>query len=419
MKTKYLILGAGISGLSFASNLDSNDYIIIEKENTAGGLCRTHKTKSYTWDYAGHFFHFRNEETKKYFEPVVGENDECVKQEKNTKIYYKNGYVDYPFQKNIHQLPKDDFIDCLYHLYFKEERDQYKSFKDMLFGKFGKGICDRFLIPYNEKLYACDLDLLDKNAMGRFFPYADLADIIQNMKASHSSSYNDTFIYPYGGAQTVIDYLLGAINLRKLHLNEEVQFVDWKNHIITTNKNTYEYETLINTIPFNQFLDLCEIDHKEKLSWNKVLVFNIGFDKAPIDNSIHWIYYPDRNLNFYRIGFYNNILNQEKMSIYVEIGFGKNDSIDVETQYRLTLDNLKKCGLITDHEVVAYESIIIDPAYVHISNESQQFKAEIEEKLKENNAFSIGRYGAWTYCSMEDCFITAKELSNKISKGIG
>ena len=41
-------------------------------------------------------------------------------------------------------------------------------------GKFGKSITEMFLKPYNEKLYACDLTKLDKDAMGRFFPYADI-----------------------------------------------------------------------------------------------------------------------------------------------------------------------------------------------------------------------------------------------------
>ena len=41
MKTKYLIVGAGISGLTFASYC-KDDYIIIEKENEVGGYCKTH-----------------------------------------------------------------------------------------------------------------------------------------------------------------------------------------------------------------------------------------------------------------------------------------------------------------------------------------------------------------------------------------
>lgn len=38
----------------------------------------------------------------------------------------------------------------------------------MLYCKFGRSIAEKFLIPYNKKLYACDLDKLDKDAMGRF-----------------------------------------------------------------------------------------------------------------------------------------------------------------------------------------------------------------------------------------------------------
>lgn len=36
--TKYLILGAGCSGLAFANHLDKSEYIIMEKDDTGGGL---------------------------------------------------------------------------------------------------------------------------------------------------------------------------------------------------------------------------------------------------------------------------------------------------------------------------------------------------------------------------------------------
>ena len=119
-EVNFLIIGAGISGLTFA-NYCKNTYLLIEKEKEVGGYCRTIKKGEYVWDYAGHFFHFKNEESKRYFEPVL-EGSKCVRQVKNTKINFRNKMIDYPFQKNIHQLKKDDFIDCLYDLFFKEEK---------------------------------------------------------------------------------------------------------------------------------------------------------------------------------------------------------------------------------------------------------------------------------------------------------
>ena len=137
---KYLIIGAGISGLTFA-NFIKDDYIKIEKENEVGGYCRTIKKGEYLWDYAGHFFHFKTDEMKKLFEDLM-KDEELIFQEKNTKIYYGDRLIDYPFQMNIHQLPQQEFIDCLYDLYNKNEKENYESFLDMLYGKFGKSIVE-------------------------------------------------------------------------------------------------------------------------------------------------------------------------------------------------------------------------------------------------------------------------------------
>ena len=60
----------------------------------------------------------------------------------------------------------------------------------MLYSKFGRSIAEMFLIPYNEKLYACDLNKLDTEAMGRFFPHADKYEIIRNFKKPDNFSYN-------------------------------------------------------------------------------------------------------------------------------------------------------------------------------------------------------------------------------------
>ena len=136
---KYLIIGAGISGLTFANYVNDDDYLIIEKDNKIGGYCKTTINGEYVWDYAGHFYHFKTDEMKRLFEQLMN-GEEIISQVKNTKIYYKGKYIDYPFQTNIHQLEKEEFIDCLYDLFNKKEKNNYDSFLDMLYGKFGKSI---------------------------------------------------------------------------------------------------------------------------------------------------------------------------------------------------------------------------------------------------------------------------------------
>ena len=211
-KVKYLIIGAGISGLTFANYADG-DYLIIEKEDEVGGYCRTIKKKDYVWDYAGHFFHFSTEEFKKKFLDSVSPEDIKYK-DKNTKIIYKDALVDYPFpdkypsirEAGIHRLPFMTYSTG-------KKKKITTAFWTCFTGSLGRSIVEKFLRPYNEKLYAVDLTTLDKDAMGRFFPYADIPAIIDNMKANKdSTSYNNTFLYPKDGAGSFIQILYDSLD---------------------------------------------------------------------------------------------------------------------------------------------------------------------------------------------------------------
>lgn len=412
-QVKYLIIGAGISGLT-AANYLKKDYLLIEKENEPGGYCRTIHRGDYVWDYAGHFFHFKTDEFRRLFHENIPEQD-IISQTKRTKILYKGQLVDYPFQTNIHQLEKQEFIDCLYDLFQRKEKTEYSDFLDMLYGKFGKSIVEKFLKPYNEKLYACDLHQLDKDAMGRFFPYADIPQIIANMKREQDSSYNSTFLYPRNGAGSFLDVLYRRLDSTKVRLGCTLTRVDAERKLAYTDGGEeISFEYLINTAPLNQFLAMLGTDAalelNGRLSYNKVLVFNLGFSKKSAFKE-HWIYVPDKDVNYYRIGFYDNILSTDKLSMYVEIGYPKDAAVDTEQQLALTLENLKRCGIVTeDNSLIASSTILMDPAYVHIRRDTEAAIAEMKRSLAVSGIHTIGRYGGWTYCSMEDCMLEAKEL---------
>jgi protoporphyrinogen oxidase len=409
-----IIIGAGVSGIAYAGFTDS-DYMIIEAENEIGGYCRTIKQDGFTWDYSGHFFHFQNKELEKQVCSHINPDD-ILKIEKQTQIKYKNKYIDYPFQKNIHQLAKPEFVDCLYDLFTVSQSD-FSTFKQMLYAKFGKSIAEFFLIPYNEKLYACDLDILDVDAMGRFFPYANKEDIILNFKKTKDASYNSYFIYPKGGAIEYINSLFERVNKDNLSLNESVCKIDFNQRTVITNKRELKYDRLISTMPFPNLLEMCGMDYDRSIySWNKVLVFNLGFDSASNDKTNQWIYIPGKDCIFYRVGYYNNIFKSAKMSLYVELGFNKDtENINVDECLEKVIIDLKRCGIITTQKLISDNHILMNPAYVHINKKSTEDVCRRKEILSKNEIYSIGRYGSWTYCSIEDNIIEAKKLSEKLN----
>lgn len=410
-----LIIGAGMSGIAYATFTDK-DYIIIEKDNEIGGYCKTVKKGDYIWDYSGHFFHFRNDDMKELVCKYI--NPETLKKvNKITKIYYRGKYIDFPFQKNIHQLDKQEFIDCLYDL-FSTENINVQTFKDMVYANLGKSISEKFLIPYNEKLYACNLNDLDADAMGRFFPKANKEDIIQNFKKSENNSYNDTFVYSSGGAIEYVNSLFKNVDSSKVFLNEKIEKIDIQRKIAYTNKRDLKYDRIISAMPFPNLLSVCNIEYDKYIfSWNKVLVFNLGFDSKGNDTESSWVYVPDKDVCFYRFGYYDNIIKSDKMSLYIEIGFSKDEKIDsIDNILNRVLNDLRKIGVLTNQKLVDYHSVLMNPAYVHINKKSIEAVDNYKKELEKYDIYSIGRYGSWTYCSIEDNIIEARELVKKLNK---
>lgn len=415
-----VIIGAGITGLSFALFDKTNKRLVIEKESEIGGYCRTIYKDGFVWDYSGHFFHFRDPSIKDIVYSHLNLNDQ-VHVDKSTKIYYKGKLIDFPFQKNIHQLDKDEFIDCIYDLFMESIKGQheYQTFKQMLYTNLGKSIADKFLIPYNEKLYATDLDNLDAGAMGRFFPKANLIDIISNFKTSDNSSYNGSFDYSRNGAIDYVNSIAAQAELTKdeLHLNEDVLSIDIENKIVFTNKREYYYDRLISTLPFNNLLEKAGLDVKDSVyTYNKVFVFNLGFNMKGPNTKDHWIYFPQKEYLFYRVGFYDNILSTNRTSLYVEIGFSATEEIPSEKEMlSKILHDLKEVGIVSEtQELVASSVVLMCPAYVHINKMSSLDVKNKKELLKSKNVYSIGRYGSWTYCSIEDNIIEARKLAREL-----
>jgi protoporphyrinogen oxidase len=410
-----LIVGAGVSGLASAAFAKDPDYLIVDRDSEIGGYCKTVKQDGFVWDYSGHFFHFKQPDIEQYLRARMPAQ-KVLTVNKRSFIDYKGSWVDFPFQKNIHQLPKDELVECLYDLYFARAPDvaakaPERNFKEMLYARFGRGIAEKFLIPYNEKLYAVDLGTLDKDAMGRFFPHADLTDIIRNMRQADNSSYNASFTYPEGGAIEYIKALASEVAPERIALNETLVSIDLTQRVARTSKRELRYERLISSAPFPALLRAASLPHDAKtFSYNKVLVFNLGFDKkGPRD--VHWTYYPDRSLCFYRLGFYDNIFDTDRMSMYVEIGYPADAQVDTAAMLQRTLADLKRVGVVTDHELVSWHSIVLDPAYVHITQDSMRAHKQLSAQLNAHGVYSIGRYGGWTYCSIEDNILEARALA--------
>ncbi|HEU4728285.1 MAG TPA: FAD-dependent oxidoreductase [Kofleriaceae bacterium] len=437
-----VVIGAGVSGLGFANGWRERHpeaaVVVLEAEHEPGGYCRTVVRDGFVWDYSGHFFHFKEPAIERWLrDRMPGQDVRTVI--RRAVIRYAGRDIDFPFQNHIHQLPRDEFLECLVDLFEASQRPAGEpppaSFGELLVRRLGRGITEKFLRPYNEKLYATDLDRLDVSAMGRFFPHASFGEIVAGMRPRPAGGgggpggigYNATFTYPAGGAVQYIHALLRDLPAGTVACGEPVTAIDLAARHVVTPRRRIAFDRVVSSAPLPALARLCGVAHDAGVfSSNQVLVYNLGFDrKGPPD--VHWMYFPDPSRVFYRVGWYDNILPPrpgasaagDRMSLYVEIGAPHGARIDVEALRGRVLADLRREAIVTDHQLIAHHHVVLDPAYVHITQASLAETARLRAALAERGVHSIGRYGGWTYCSIEDNLIEARALAAALDREPG
>jgi len=210
--------------------------------------------------------------------------------------------------------------------------------------------------------------------------------------------------------------MASAVRAGGIALSEGLVSVDLRKRVARTTRRELRYERLVSSAPFDRFLGLCGLagDRDEPGTWayNKVLVFNFGFDRKG-ETGVHWTYYPARETAFYRVGWYDNIFDTDRMSLYVEVGYPKDarvDSAEVSAMRDRVLRDLAREGVVTGQALIAEHSVLLDPAYVHITRASLAAHRRLSAELRDHGVWSIGRYGGWTYCSIEDNIVEARAL---------
>ena len=82
---------------------------------------------------------------------------EVVEVEKITDIDYKGTIIDFPFQYNINQLPKEDFLECLIDMYNVGQVDNTNFNKEIITQDTIKTAEQRVFSHDLEKIYTTDL----------------------------------------------------------------------------------------------------------------------------------------------------------------------------------------------------------------------------------------------------------------------
>lgn len=428
---KIVILGAGLTGISTAYHLEKlgyYDYKIFEKEDTPGGLCRSVVQDGFTFDFTGHLLHISDDYFKSLISSLVAlESFNPIK--RRSYIYSHNTYTHYPFQVNLHGLPVDVIVECIEgFLTRKKVNVKPTMFTQWVLRQFGAGFAHHFFYPYQTKIFAYDVHKLSASWTGRFVPSTSLRQIVEGaLQEPHNQAigYNASFLYPKkGGIYFWVEKLAQQL-LNPVHANFCVRSIDTIQKVVHfTNGHVEPYDQLISTLPLDLMLNLMREKSSvnlarasSKLLCNKVVNFNLGINRADLSDK-HWIYYPESQYPFYRIGFPHNFSDSMTppncSSLYGEFSYLKETQEVIESKLARSLQATKKLFSIADTQVMTEKIISINHAYVIYDLWREKNLPLIHKKLHELDIFSVGRYGEWKYSSMQEGVLDGKAIAEKL-----
>lgn len=428
---KNCIIGGGLTGLSVAHFLDE-ECVILEKDDVAGGLCRSFKKGPFIYDIGGHIIFSKDKEVLDFMVNILGKN--CKRQYRNNKIYYKGRYVKYPFENSLSELPLRDRLSCIYY-FLNNNYPKPTNFRQWIYHLFGKGISDAYLVPYNEKIWKYPLDEIGLEWVDRI-PKPPAQDVIKSAIGIRTEGYTHQlyFYYPiHGGIEALIDSITVSFPKDKveLKLKSEVKSITRTGNgwlVKTAAGETTEAERIISTMPIFHLIDCikdvpAEVrEAVDKLVFNRLYVVLIGV-KNPNIKDKQALYTPARDVIFHRI-LYNGYFGDEytgveNSSITAEITFAPGSDLEELTDEEVVgrvISDLEKLGQIKADEVIETEIKRIPYAYI-IYDKNYKAKIDVIRKYFADEGIHLcGRFSEFEYINMDACIRHAMELAKELKK---
>ena len=359
---KYLILGAGPAGLTVANKLKEagvTDFLVLEREETAGGLCRSVDVDGAPFDIGGgHFLDVRRPKVNEFLFGFMPE-EEWNKFNRDSRIAVNGNMVSHPIEANIWQMKIEDQVAYLKSIAVAGcnlGTEMPESFVDWIYWKLGSKVANDYMIPYNQKMFGNELNQLGTYWLEKL-PNVSFEETLLSClekKAYGTQPGHAQFYYPKKNGYGELWLRMADAIKNNIEYNKVVKAIDFNTKTVTsTDGDKYMAEIIISTIPWLEFNEIKGMPEDIKASIKELKFSSIQTEyfAENLDTPCHWIYYPAPELPYHRILVRHNFCPGSK-GYWTEtnserIGMEKpNNNFKYMNQYAYPLNTIKKPQII-------------------------------------------------------------------------
>ena len=434
---KTAILGAGVSGLALARLLTERgvaaaDLHLFEAAPQVGGLCRSKTVDGFTYDVSGgHILFSKNTEVMQWMKDVSGGDSAYVQRDRNTKIRFGDAWVHYPFENGIGDLPKQANYECLkgyveaWHARKATNSSAPADFAAWIRWRFGDGIAEHFMDPYNEKIWKRPLSQITSDWVAGRVPDAPIDDVLKAAIGIRTEGYTHQSIFYYpktGGFQAITDGL-GQLMGSRVRLSTPVESVvrsgaGWR-------VNDEEFDTVISTLPLNELPDVLQgmpadiAAAMRGLAYNSILTYLVALDRAEHPN-LSWVYLPQHsqgpvNRATYMSNYSPGNAPEGKTSFLFEVTLRGGAQIPGQELEREVLEGVEGAGLLARNEILFTDRSYCKYAYIVYDHDLAARREAALGWCSENDVELLGRFGHYDYFNSDQCVIAAGAMADRLA----
>lgn len=412
---KIIILGTGPCGLGAAWRLKEKgfeDFILLEAESHPGGLASSFKDElGFTWDVGGHVQFSHYEDFDRVMDLALP--DGWLHHQRESWVWIKNRFVPYPFQNNLWRLPEEDQKKCVEGLEKSQKTSPStpQNFGEWVSASFGEGLSDLFMRPYNFKVWAHPLELMNYQWIGERVATVDLQKVRANIAAQKdevSWGPNATFRFPKeGGTGAIWKSVARLIGEEKIKYKSCVTKIDVEKRCLQLESGEeFSYETMVSAIPLDRLCALTKVPLRGELLSSDSHIVGIGLKGQPPEELCTkcWMYFPENDCPFYRVTVFSNYSPanvpdpKTTWSLMCETSSSPHKPVNVNTVLEETIQGLIRTKLIRSlDEIISKWRITASPGYPTPSLQRDEIVHDALHRLSGYGIFSRGRFGAWKY----------------------